>query len=119
LVFLTTGYFQNSRPGWNVNSQFDLTCALAERGTFRIDDYHDSPIHPELFTGDKARAGGHFYTDKSPVTPLLGVPAFWIYRHACRWLGMPFSPPPRSWATRSSSRITCPLAQWPWAAACC
>ena len=35
LVFMTSGYFCNTRPGWNVNSQFALACAIAEQGTFR------------------------------------------------------------------------------------
>lgn len=77
LVFLSAGYIQNSRPGWNVNSQFALTCAIVEHGTFSIDAYHD---HPQLETGDKAFFEGHFYSDKSPVTAFLGVPAFAVYR---------------------------------------
>lgn len=84
LVFLTVGYFQNSRPGWNVNSQFALVCALAEQGTLRIDDYHD---RAGFVTGDKAVFGGHYYSDKSPVTPFLGVPAFLAYRAASRISG--------------------------------
>ncbi len=77
VVFVTAGYFQNSRPGWNVNSQFALTCAIAEQGTLSIDSYHDSA---EMETGDKAFFEGRFYCDKSPVTSFLGVPGFWIYR---------------------------------------
>ncbi len=76
LVFLTCGYFQNPYPGWNVNSQWALTLAIVEQGTLSIDDWHD---YPPTETGDKAYVGGRFYSDKSPVTPLLGVPpyAFW------------------------------------------
>jgi hypothetical protein len=96
LVFLTVGYFQNSRPGWNVNSQFALTCAIAERWTVRIDAYH---ARPDMETGDKAQLGGHFYSDKSPVTAFLGVPAFWIYRHATRALGLPFTYDRARWWT--------------------
>lgn len=76
LVFLTTGYFRNSRPGWNVNSQLALTRAVVEHGTLSIDAYHDSADMP---TGDKALHDGHYYTDKSPVTPFLGVPAYWFH----------------------------------------
>src|SRR5262245_8116433 len=86
LVFLTCGYFQNTRPGWNVNSQFALTCAIVERHTFRIDDYHK---RPEFLTNDKAFVDGHFYTDKSPVTPFLGVPAFFVYSQVCKVLDRP------------------------------
>lgn len=83
LVFLTVGFFKPSQPGWNVNSQLDMTYALVERGTLRIDAYH-SRNGPELYTEDKAfipsPSGGHYYTDKSPVTPLLAVPGFAIYK---------------------------------------
>ncbi len=84
LVFLSAGYIRNSRPGWNVNSQFALTCAIVEKGTLAIDDYHE---HPAVETGDKAFYDGHFYCDKSPVTPFLGVPAFALYRSWKRILG--------------------------------
>ncbi len=80
LVFLSAGYFQNSRPGWNVNSQFALTCAMVEHQTLSIDAYHE---HPQMETGDKAFFEGHFYSDKSPVTAFLGVPAFAAYRYLC------------------------------------
>lgn len=83
LVFLTVGFFKPSQPGWNANSQLDMTYALVERGTLRIDAYH-ARSGPELETNDKAfipsPSGGHYYTDKSPVTPLLGVPAFSLYK---------------------------------------
>lgn len=77
LVFVATGYIQNTRPGWNVNSQFALTCAIVERHTLRIDYYHN---HPSLITEDKVLFEGHYYCDKSPVTALLAVPSFFIYR---------------------------------------
>lgn len=88
LVFLTAGYFQNSRPGWGVNSQFALTCAIVERGTFRIDAYHGQPA---TITGDKAYFQGHYYSDKSPVTALLGVPAYGAYRLIVRLFDLDFS----------------------------
>ncbi|MCE5229788.1 hypothetical protein LLG95_09360 [bacterium] len=79
-VFVTIGYFKQWHPGWNVNSQLDMPYAIVERGTLRIDAYHGFEKMLELGTSDKAFVGGHFYTDKSPVTPLLGVPAFALYR---------------------------------------
>lgn len=88
LVLLTVGYFQNTRPGWNVNSQLALTAAIAERGTLSIDAYHEQG---ELATGDKALFEGRFYTDKSPVTSFLGVPAFVLYRAGVRIAGAEFS----------------------------
>jgi hypothetical protein len=96
LVFLTAGYFQNSRPGWNVNSQFALTCALAARGTFQIDAY---VVQPEFETSDKAIYGGHVYTDKSPVTAMLGAPVAWVARTASQRLGIPLSYATERWLT--------------------
>lgn len=73
VVFATCAWFINTRPGWNVLSQFALTCAIVEDGILSIDRYHEA-------TNDKAVYGGRFYSDKSPVTAFLGVPALWIYR---------------------------------------
>ncbi|HLU67593.1 MAG TPA: hypothetical protein VKZ63_15025, partial [Kofleriaceae bacterium] len=68
LVLLTYGYFYQA-GGWNQNSRFDLTRAVVERGTLRIDAYHRN-------TGDKARRDGHYYCDKAPGVSLLAVPAY-------------------------------------------
>jgi len=87
LIFLTAGYFQHIHQGWNVASRFDLTLALAEHGTFRIDDYHD---HGWTFTNDKAFFEGHFYSDKGAVTSLAAVPIVWAYRQVDVWSGVPF-----------------------------
>lgn len=94
LIFITAGYFQNNRPGWNVNSQFDLALAIAERGTFAIDAYHDRTDQADkvsLETGDKAFFRGHYYSDKSPVTAFLGVPMVWLYRQGADAFGLRFS----------------------------
>lgn len=76
LVFFTTCYFQNQKPLDNANSQFALTCAIVEHGTFSIDAYHANRVFQ---TNDKAFFNNHFYSDKSPVTSLLGVPVFAAY----------------------------------------
>jgi len=54
---------------WNATSRLNLTFALAEKGTFTIDDYHEN-------TGDKALYKGHYYSDKAPGTSFLAVPAY-------------------------------------------
>ena len=82
MVFLSCAWFMNTRPGWNVLSQFALTCALVEEGSFKIDAYHEA-------TNDKAYFGGHYYSDKSPVTPALGVPALMLYRALRTAFGSP------------------------------
>src|SRR5207249_4759356 len=52
--------------GWNENSRFDLTRAIVEHHTLRIDAYHQN-------TGDKAFFDGHYYSDKAPGLSLAAV----------------------------------------------
>lgn len=72
LVLAGYAYFYQA-GGWNQNVRFDLTRALVERGTARIDAYHKN-------TGDKARRAGHYYCDKAPGVSWLGVPAYALAR---------------------------------------
>jgi hypothetical protein len=78
LVFFSVCYFENQYPLANVNSQFNMTRAIVERGTLAIDAYEQN-------TCDKAFYNGHFYCDKSPVNALLGVPVYALYY----WLAVP------------------------------
>jgi hypothetical protein len=55
--------------GWQDVSRLGLTQALALDGTLRIDRYASQ-------TGDKARYGGHWYSDKAPGVSLVALPAF-------------------------------------------
>jgi hypothetical protein len=55
--------------GWQDVSRLGLTQALALDGTLRIDRYAGQ-------TGDKARYGGHWYSDKPPGVSLVALPAF-------------------------------------------
>ncbi len=75
LLFWSFAYFQHSLPGWNVNSRFALTLALAESGTAQVDRYVSQPA---LETQDLAAFDGHLYSDKSIGTSVLGVPAAWV-----------------------------------------
>jgi hypothetical protein len=54
---------------WNPVSHFDLTRAIVEHRKLSIDVYADN-------TGDRAFAGGHWYTEKAPVPSFLAVPAY-------------------------------------------
>src|SRR2546423_429364 len=65
LCFGTYAWFYQA-GGWNQNSRFDLTRAIVERGTVRIDAY-------EANTGDKSLRAGHFYCDKAPGLSWLCV----------------------------------------------
>ena len=64
--------------GWNQNSQFDLTRAIVERHTFRIDAYASN-------TGDVSYHGGHIYSNKAPGISWLAAipyaPLFWCESH--------------------------------------
>lgn len=71
LALATYGYFQPP-PMWNENSRFDLTRAIVERQTFRIDAYYWN-------TGDKALNAGHVYSDKAPGAALFAVPWYALY----------------------------------------
>ncbi len=68
IVFGAYAYFYQG-GGWNENTRFDLTRALVEQHTARIDAYHHN-------TGDLAQHDGHFYCDKAPGTSWLAVPAY-------------------------------------------
>ncbi|MBP6633988.1 MAG: hypothetical protein KA297_31540, partial [Kofleriaceae bacterium] len=68
LSLVAYAYFYQA-GGWNQNSRFDLTRALVERGTVRIDAY-------ERNTGDESRRAGHMYSDKAPGVSLAAVPAW-------------------------------------------
>jgi hypothetical protein len=55
--------------GWNEKSRLALTRAIVEHGTLTIDAY-------EKGTGDKARFGNHYYSDKAPGLSLVAVPVY-------------------------------------------
>lgn len=54
---------------WNQNSRFDMTMAIVDQQTLRIDDYVAN-------TGDYAIVDGHAYSDKAPGLSLLAVPVY-------------------------------------------
>ncbi|HTK44698.1 MAG TPA: hypothetical protein VL749_05060 [Patescibacteria group bacterium] len=68
LLLFAYGFFQQ-QPAWNEYSRYDLVRAVVEQGTTRIDTYHQN-------TGDAALYQGHWYSDKSPGSALLGVPVY-------------------------------------------
>ena len=85
VVFVSYAYFYQG-GGWNQNSRFDLVRAMVERGTLRIDAYHEN-------TQDKAYYQGHYYSDKAPGVALLALPVAAIARPLLRVTGIePRSP---------------------------
>ena len=76
LVLLACGWFF-STGGWNQISRYDAIFAFAENEgedahTFRIDRYLADPDRG-INTGDWARYGGHYYSNKSPGTTVFGA----------------------------------------------
>ena len=57
------------QPDWNINSRLGLVKAIVEEKRLTIDSYHAG----EFATEDKAFYDGHYYSDKAPVTSLLGA----------------------------------------------
>jgi hypothetical protein len=74
MLFLGSAYFYQD-PEWNGNSRLNLTRAIVEQGTLRIDDYHAAP---GWITGDKAFYEGHYYSDKAIGASLLAVPLYYV-----------------------------------------
>lgn len=68
LLFFSYAYFYQA-GGWNENTRFDLVRAIVDDHTFAIDRYHEN-------TGDKARFGGHYYSDKAPGLSFAAVPVY-------------------------------------------
>ncbi|MBI3784255.1 MAG: hypothetical protein HY270_12735 [Deltaproteobacteria bacterium] len=71
-LFTCYAYFPARWADWNQNSRFDLTRALVEQRTIRIDAYY-------LNTGDYSAFGGHVYSDKAPGLSFVAVPAYYAF----------------------------------------
>lgn len=80
ILFVSYAYFYQG-TGWNQNSRFDLTRALLEQRTVRIDSY-------QLNTGDKAFYQGHYYSDKAPGMALSALPPAWAASAVAHSLSM-------------------------------
>lgn len=72
LLFVSYAYFYQA-GGWNENTRFDLVRAIVDDHTLSIDRYHEN-------TGDKARFGGHYYSDKAPGLSFAAVPVYAVVR---------------------------------------
>lgn len=66
LAFVIYAYFMPRWADWNIDSRFDLTRALVDRHTVRIDAFNAN-------TWDKAVFHHHFYSDKAPGTAVMGA----------------------------------------------
>jgi hypothetical protein len=84
---------------WSPVSRFDLTRAVVEQHQLSIDAFADN-------TGDRARAGGHWYSDKAPLVALLAAPAYQIYHLADRSRGKSPSYTAEGSADRPALRVS-------------
>lgn len=81
LLLMIFAYTPPRWQDWNQNSRFDLTRAIVDQGTLKIDDYADN-------TGDYAIVDGHIYTDKAPGLSLMAVPVYALTVHVLNPLGL-------------------------------
>jgi hypothetical protein len=73
MLFLAGAAFYHPIEYDNTQSRYALLSAVVDYGTLNIDAY------PE--TIDKAEWNGHYYSNKAPGTPFLGMPIYWCLRH--------------------------------------
>ncbi len=74
MFFFAAVYFYQD-PEWNGNSRLNLTRAIVEQGSLRVDAYQNAP---GWATEDSAFYNGHYYSDKAPGSSLLAVPLYFI-----------------------------------------
>jgi len=70
-VLFACAYF-GAGSTWNPVSRFCLTRAVVEQRSFEITPYVAS-------TGDRAKVGERYYTDKAPVPSMLAVPGYAVF----------------------------------------
>lgn len=77
LIFLILlacyAYFPPRWADWNQNSRLNLTLAIVDDASLRIDRFVAN-------TGDYAKYEGHYYSDKAPGTSFLAVPVYALVR---------------------------------------
>ena len=69
LNVLLSAYFLDSIPSPNPTSRVLPAIALFEDGTYSVDRYQDT-------TMDKSFVGGHYYSDKAPLSTWLVLPVY-------------------------------------------
>lgn len=80
--FLSAAWFFNG-GGQNQNVNFNLTRAIVEQQSIRVDDYRDNTV-------DLSYSDGHYYSNKPPGSSLLAAPSYLLSRLVTRRLD--FSP---------------------------
>jgi hypothetical protein len=83
MLVLAAIYFYQD-PEWNGNSRLDLTRAMVEERSLRIDGYESDP---NWATGDKALYAGHYFSDKAIGSSVLAVPFYFVLYKASTLAG--------------------------------
>lgn len=90
----------------NENVRFYMTAAIAEHGTYRIDEMRDR----WGWVNDAAVHHGHVFSVKAPGTSLLGVPGYALYYWAGKWLGTGYDRTVALWICRVTASVLPTLA---------
>ena len=88
LVFTTFSYFYNG-AAWNHLSRINTIFAFVEPGTpdylsFRMNRFIVDPVNG-INTGDWARFGGNYYSNKAPGVALIGIPFYFVIYQLETW----------------------------------
>jgi hypothetical protein len=84
-VFLTQACFANEL-GWNQKARLAAAFAFVETGTFRIDHFFQNEERG-LVTGDWAKSGDHYYSNKAPGASMLAIAPYFLAFHAEKAFG--------------------------------
>jgi hypothetical protein len=75
LIFLAVVTTHSTPGSWNAASRIATVQSLVESHSFAIDNT------PFIGTGDKVIIGGRFYSDKPPISSVLGAAVYWPLYH--------------------------------------
>lgn len=59
--------------GWNEESRIFTTVSIVDNLSFKINELKD-------FTGDRSFFEGNYYSDKPPLSAILGIPVYLVYK---------------------------------------
>lgn len=74
IVLLVAAYFVPRGPMWNADSRIFLTASIVDRGQLDIDPFATQ-------TGDIARVGAHYYSDKAPGLSFAAIPVYAVLKY--------------------------------------
>ncbi len=75
LILLSGAYFYHPIDYDNSSTRYFQISSIVDYGSLNIDNYSN-------YTSDTSYHDGHYYPNKAPGAPLLGVPVYWIIRMA-------------------------------------